>query len=333
MERIEKLHSKELLHRDIKPDNYAMGLSKNCSTVYLLDYGLAKRYKNPMTKQHIPFYDNKRMVGTPRYCSLNAHMGYELSRRDDLESLGYCLAYMLKGNLPWQGVRGEDKNEKVLDLKNCFCMGKLCKGLPNELIQYINYCRSLKFEEEPSYTKLHTLLSELFFKSTCFKEFKFDWNMSKFHLNKKGLEKEKNSAKAEYEGMIGVPQRSMSRRIEIQNLVSGSKVLLRIDTNALPPEEKKEANKSSSVVMAGRSAFHTMKSSSLLPEKWAQIKRVRTPSQGNLPNVIDKKLQYFIEANPEMKKQEEVEDKVFEDRLCNFLSSDIAEHLTGINYA
>lgn len=86
--------------------------SKKPSCIYLIDFGLAKRFRNPKTGQHIPWKEGKNLTGTARYASLNTHLGYEQSRRDDLEGLGYVSIYFLKGKLPWQGLPAKTKKEK-----------------------------------------------------------------------------------------------------------------------------------------------------------------------------------------------------------------------------
>jgi serine/threonine protein kinase len=110
--RIEFMHSKGYLHRDIKPDNFLMGLGRKANQVYIIDFGLAKRYRDSTTNRHIPYRENKNLTGTARYASCNTHLGIEQSRRDDLESLGYVLLYFLRGSLPWQGLKAATKTQK-----------------------------------------------------------------------------------------------------------------------------------------------------------------------------------------------------------------------------
>ena len=117
LQRIEFVHNNSFLHRDIKPDNFLMGANKNSHILYIIDFGLAKRFIDPKTGEHIPYRDGKSLTGTARYASLNTHIGQEQSRRDDIESIAFVMVYFLKGELPWQGVSGKDKDEKYKKIK------------------------------------------------------------------------------------------------------------------------------------------------------------------------------------------------------------------------
>ena len=177
--RIEYVHSKNFLHRDIKPDNFLIGLGKKALTVFLIDFGLAKRYKDQKTQAHIPFREGKSLTGTARYTSINTHLGYEQCRRDDIEGLAYVLFYLLKGSLPWQGLVAANKKEKyemILQQKLAISAEELCRGFPSEFADFLNYARHLAFEEVPDYTYLKRLFRELADRIECKNDFIYDWS-------------------------------------------------------------------------------------------------------------------------------------------------------------
>ena len=177
--RIEYMHAKNFLHRDIKPDNFLIGLGRKSSQVYIIDFGLAKRYRDPRTQQHIPYREGKSLTGTARYTSIYTHMGIEQSRRDDLEGLGYVFLYFLRGSLPWQGQPAQtkkEKYEKIMEKKTNTSVETLCRGLPSEFITYLNYCKSLRFEDRPDYSYLKRMFKELFFKENYVNDLIFDWS-------------------------------------------------------------------------------------------------------------------------------------------------------------
>jgi len=160
--RIQFVHSCQYLHRDVKPDNFLMGVGKKAHHVYVIDFGLAKRYRDPKTGRHIPPKTGKALTGTARYASINTHVGLEQGRRDDLEAVGYVLMYFLRGSLPWQGLKPkgdakEDKYAAIKEKKQRTPVESLCKGFPSCYATYINYCKGLKFEEEPDYQYLQRL--------------------------------------------------------------------------------------------------------------------------------------------------------------------------------
>jgi casein kinase 1 len=151
--RIEKVHEERIIHRDIKPDNFLIGIGKKQHYVYIIDFGLAKRFRDPKTGEHIPYRDGKNLTGTARYASVNTHVGIEQSRRDDLESIVYILIYFLKGELPWQGVKAKTKSEKKEKIKNqkkFVTIGEMCFGLPPQFNELLTYVKNLKFDEIPN---------------------------------------------------------------------------------------------------------------------------------------------------------------------------------------
>nr|ANO53991.1 CKI_alpha [Limulus polyphemus] len=182
--RIEYVHNKNFIHRDIKPDNFLMGIGRHCNKVlFLIDFGLAKKYRDNRTRQHIPYREDKNLTGTARYASINAHLGIEQSRRDDMESLGYVLMYFNRGTLPWQGLKAatkKQKYEKISEKKMSTPVEVLCKqGFPAEFAMYLNYCRGLRFEEAPDYMYLRQLFRILFRTLNHQYDYTFDWTMLK----------------------------------------------------------------------------------------------------------------------------------------------------------
>merc|ERR1711936_689092 len=180
--RIEFIHGKNFIHRDMKPDNFLMGLGKKGNLVYVIDFGLAKKFRDPRTHQHIPYREHKNLTGTARYTSINTHLGIEQSRRDDMEALGYILIYFLQGTLPWQGLRAKtkaQKYEKISEKKLSTPVEELCKGAPAEFATYQNYVRSLRFEEKPDYAYLRQLIRNLFHRQGFSYDYVFDWNTKK----------------------------------------------------------------------------------------------------------------------------------------------------------
>mmetsp|Transcript_30088 Transcript_30088/g.77193 ORF Transcript_30088/g.77193 Transcript_30088/m.77193 type:complete len:341 (-) Transcript_30088:233-1255(-) len=181
--RIEFVHSKSFIHRDIKPDNFLMGLGKRANQVNVIDFGLAKKYRDPKTHIHIPYRENKNLTGTARYASINTHLGIEQSRRDDVESLGYVLMYFLRGSLPWQGLKAatkKQKYEKISEKKMSTPIEVLCKGHPEEFRTYFQYCRSLRFDDKPDYAYLRKLFRELFTREGYQWDYVFDWTILKY---------------------------------------------------------------------------------------------------------------------------------------------------------
>ena len=178
LDRLEYMHNKNIIHRDIKPDNFVVGLDEKSHIIYALDFGLSKKFRSSRTHQHIKFNVNKKLTGTARYASINALKGCEQSRRDDLEAVGYVLLNFLRGSLPWQGLhvhKGEDRYKKILAKKRSTSAEDLCKGFPNEFVEYVNYTRNLEFEADPDYKFLRGLLVKALENENSKFDFWYDW--------------------------------------------------------------------------------------------------------------------------------------------------------------
>jgi len=179
--RIEYLHSKNFIHRDIKPDNFLVGHGKKSNIIYVIDFGLAKKYRDAKSQQHILYRENKSLTGTARYASINAHVGIEQSRRDDLEAIGYVLMYFMRGQLPWQGFQAKNKEEKyqkIMESKKSTSAEVLCQGHPAVFCSYLKYCRALRFEDRPDYAYLRRLFKDLFMREGFVNDGLFDWSQS-----------------------------------------------------------------------------------------------------------------------------------------------------------
>ena len=198
--RIEFVHEKGFLHRDIKPENFVIGLNEKSNLIHIIDFGLSKRYKDKNSGQHIPYRENRHLVGTVRYASINAHLGIEQSRRDDIEGIGYVLVYFYLGRLPWQSKqdKGKPQTTKIMEKKLITPPEILCKKMPVEFSYYFHYCRNLKFEDRPDYSTLKTLFADLLSTRINLKEeVIFDW------FDEENLYKEKKKNELNLSGRKG----------------------------------------------------------------------------------------------------------------------------------
>jgi len=175
--RIEYVHNRHFIHRDIKPDNFCVGLNKTSHKIFLLDFGLAKRYIQRDGK-HIPYREGKNLTGTARYASINTHLGIEQACRDDMESIGYVAMYFLRGMLPWQGLKANnkrDKYERIKEKKLTTSIEVLCKGYPVEFTKYLSQCRNLRFDERPQYSAMRNMFKDLFQSNGYKYDYQYDW--------------------------------------------------------------------------------------------------------------------------------------------------------------
>lgn len=194
---IERLHNKGILHRDIKPENFVVGSQDSSSQIFLIDFGLSKQYKNS-EGQHILPKECNGLIGTARYASINAHLGKELSRRDDLESIGYTLIYFAIGKLPWQDVNGKTKKEKyeqILTKKRNISQQDQCSDLQKSLQIYLTYVKNLNFTETPKYNRLKKIFTDGQSKMGYKYDKNFDWLQRNNHNQDKKVIDKKSSPK------------------------------------------------------------------------------------------------------------------------------------------
>jgi len=208
LERVELMHSRHLIHRDIKPANFVTDGGRGSGNfIYCIDFGLSKRYRHPRTLQHIPQREGRSLTGTPRYASINNHLGVEQSRRDDLESIGYVLVYFLKGGLPWQGLKAKSATKKyklIMEKKQSITIPALCQGCPSQFAEYLAYCRSLKFEAKPNIAYLRGMFRDLF-RSQGYtnNNSSLDWDWSRIDNGSSGSGGDRDRGAAPQQGEMG----------------------------------------------------------------------------------------------------------------------------------
>ena len=243
----EIIHNCNIIHRDIKPANVAIGFEGKSKFIYLLDFGLSKKYRSSKTKKHFPFVQGNKLIGNARYSSINALDGGTQSRRDDLESLGYLLLYLLLGRLPWQGHIShskEDKYYKIREIKKNTTPEELCQGLPPQIQEYVEYTRNLEYETDPDYNYLKNLFLTILKHYNWEFDYYYDWDqvgLTGSEIKDKEKDTKKDEMKINLEKVHEIPKlcTKISDLIEERKR---SKDIFDQDRFVTDPEEESQFN-------------------------------------------------------------------------------------------
>ena len=184
LERLKLIHEKGIIHRDMKPENLCIGYKGKEKNIYLIDFGLSKIINNDKKNLYLlNIKKEKIVIGTVRYISMNAHLGNEQYKKDDLESLAYMMIYFIKGELPWQNLKAKSRKEKytkIYQKKKHTVNSELCNFLPDEIKMFLNYILNLNQKQNPDYNKLMNLINNLMKKYGYNNDFQFEWYSSSF---------------------------------------------------------------------------------------------------------------------------------------------------------
>jgi serine/threonine protein kinase len=156
---VEEMHRRDLIHRDLKPGNFLMGLGPHSNQVFVVDFGLSTRFRDKRTREHIPYREGLHPIGTPQFPSAAALAGCEQSRRDDIEALGLVWLFLLKGEI--------QRGSAPIEL--------LCAGQPPDFAEYLHSVRALGFRDEPDYSGYRKMFTECFMRLGFVFDYEYDW--------------------------------------------------------------------------------------------------------------------------------------------------------------
>ncbi|KIM87799.1 hypothetical protein PILCRDRAFT_3541 [Piloderma croceum F 1598] len=176
------IHSHNFIHCDLKPSNIVMGVGKHANVAHIIDFGLSKEFRDPHTRLHIPYGNTLGLTKTLTFTSIQSHLGMELGRRDDLESLAYILIYFLHSSLPWQGLYFQG-HDLVAESKQSTSTHDLCYGLPPALRTFLKYSHLLSFNAKPDYDYLRSIFNDLLLREGFNIDMIFDWGSSDGRVN------------------------------------------------------------------------------------------------------------------------------------------------------
>ena len=239
---LQYIHNRHIIHRDIKPSNFVMGLNLLSQYLYIVDFGLAKKYRSSTTLKQMPLSKNQKFVGTAMYASINAMNGIEQSRRDDLESVGYILIYFMKGILPWQRIvakNEEERNNKILEKKMEISTQELCSELPEEFEKIIDYVKNLEYTQLPDYEMIRGYFNKMLRKSNNKFDYIYDWTtvqdkkMRKTGTSRSDLESSHNKKKTIF---------SIKPHKENNDIKGGKSLVLILEDNNIDKNSSEKYN-------------------------------------------------------------------------------------------
>ncbi|KAM3127812.1 hypothetical protein pb186bvf_020091 [Paramecium bursaria] len=228
---LERIHLRGVVHRDLKPENILLGIGEESQKIYLVDFGISKIFRDP-NGRHIPFRDNKPFIGTTRYASIAAHRGYELSRKDDIESMMYgkIIEKQQKSRqLPWQNMQNvtdEERTLKVGDMKQKIDSKELCKDLPIQFSEILEYLKGLQFRSDPDYDRVEQYFIEASNSLGFVMDQTYDWDQ-------------------QLQQWLTSPQTSLTERAELQKqttLQQQNQVQMSIDGKLLDRQQSQQKN-------------------------------------------------------------------------------------------
>ena len=321
LDRLEYIHSKYIIHRDIKADNFLVGLN-NVSIIYIIDFGLAKQYKSRKTGKHVKYTINKKWSGTSRFASANTLRGVEPSRRDDLESFCYLLLYLMKGSLPWDYINEESEINEILiiyKMKQYMTPEMLFCDLPIQMVNFYKYCKHLDFDQKPNYKYLRSLLLSILKYMGEQNDLHFCWiinftlNKSKsgFIFNNKSKEKEGNNKK-------GIIKSSNNSKKEQNKIFDKKRNIINLDYSTGKKMKNENINDEIKNNILGHCNIIKRK---YIKSQSPEIKRVVTEEDKTKKKIIPKKslvidLTNFIET----KKANEI--KSYKTKLFNYKANE-----------
>lgn len=239
---LEHIHNKHIIHRDIKPDNFVLGLEENNQYLYIIDFGLAKKFRSSKTLVQYPLINKKKLTGTARYASVNALKGYEQSRRDDLEAVAYVLLYLVRASLPWQGLfvkNKEDRYKKILKKKEETSAKELCFGYPKQFETLVDYTKRLEYTEEPDYEMLRELFTSIVSSLKWNFDYIYDWSTKEeiaLRTNRTNTFKTETDSKNN-----AIAKLTKHQSLITQNSRNGNNHLLNVTRNKINRQSSREA--------------------------------------------------------------------------------------------